>query len=410
MNPAVVEALEPKAALDFYLQRGVRPDGRRLDESRPLRLTLRPHESAGTFGSAVAQLGPTQVLGTATLQVGTPNLGAPLEGDLVVNVNLAPFLATADGGVGSGRSHRMRAERGQLAADTVRQCLLASGCLKLSDLSLSPYTAAWQLTLDLSVLDDGGSLLDCCFAAAVATLRTVRLPATIQPERIEGSRDSGAGGSIQFAPGQAWWDRAPLPVYKNLSSLTCRVWTPSSTASGASGSGSGSSSDGSSGGSSGGSSDPRLVVDPDRREEAELPATVTVVFASSTGAGGTPSAAATSNKSESRGPVPTLELCGVYSRRGVPLSSISECTSLSKAHALTAFQCLEAAASAAETRRLAAKEQAVQVSGTAKKVASISGSGRGAAQSSEAGGGNGKKRSKGDDPSQKAARVQSKKK
>jgi len=423
MNEAVVEALEPKAALDFYLQRGVRPDGRRLDQSRPLRLTLKPHESAGTFGSALAQLGPTQVLGTATLQIGTPDLSAPLEGDLVVHVNLAPFLANADAGssgVVSGSTQRARAERGQLAADTVRQSLLASGCLKLSDLSLSPYTAAWQLSLDLLVLDDGGSLLDCCFAAAIATLRTIRLPATIQPEKIEGSRDSSNCGAIQIAAGQPWWDRTPLPVYKSLSSLTCRVWTPASTASesaveaakdGTTGSAGSSSSNG------GKSSGPCLIVDPDRREEAELPATVTVVFACSTPEVASGGAVADSD-APSRVAAVTLELCGVYSRRGVPLSCITQCTSLSKAHALTAFQCLEAASSAAEARRLAAKKEAENPDGGSKRPTSDSSSG-GATRTSLAasglksegsGGSKGKKHSTGGDSSQKSARVQSKKK
>jgi len=114
----------------------------------------------------------------------------------------------------------------------------------------------------------------------------------------------------------------------------------------------------------------------------------------------------------------TLELCGVYSRRGVPLSCITQCTSLSKAHALTAFQCLEAASSAAEARRLAAKKEAENPDGGSKRPTSDSSSG-GATRTSLAasglksegsGGSKGKKHSTGGDSSQKSARVQSKKK
>jgi exosome complex RNA-binding protein Rrp42 (RNase PH superfamily) len=58
-----------------------------------------------------------------------------------------------------------------------------SGALVRADLGLEAYRSAWALTLELLCLSDGGNLLDCALAAATATLRAVRLPATALDER-----------------------------------------------------------------------------------------------------------------------------------------------------------------------------------------------------------------------------------
>jgi exosome complex RNA-binding protein Rrp42 (RNase PH superfamily) len=48
----------------------------------------------------------------------------------------------------------------------------------LSDLCITEYRAAWELTLELVCMNDEGCLEDACLAAAVSTLRCIRLPPT----------------------------------------------------------------------------------------------------------------------------------------------------------------------------------------------------------------------------------------
>jgi exosome complex RNA-binding protein Rrp42 (RNase PH superfamily) len=99
ITSAAVEALEPAAHYDFFLGRGARPDGRAPDEIRPVAITVHPLAAAGTAGSALAVIGPTRVLGSASLQVGTPDLATPLEGDLCESLAypLALLRVPADG-------------------------------------------------------------------------------------------------------------------------------------------------------------------------------------------------------------------------------------------------------------------------------------------------------------------------
>jgi len=140
---AQVEALEPAAYYDYYLNRGVRLNGRSLQASRPVSITLSPVKSANSVGSALAVIGRTRVLGSSTLQVGTPDLSAPSHGELgkiwviaittfqlsspncvssphhltvVVKVSMASFLL--------GTFPRQRSERAQLVSEHIREALL----------------------------------------------------------------------------------------------------------------------------------------------------------------------------------------------------------------------------------------------------------------------------------------------
>jgi exosome complex RNA-binding protein Rrp42 (RNase PH superfamily) len=82
VSVAEVECLEPGLSYDHYIRRGVRQNGRRANAARPMSISLSPLDSIGTVGSAFAIIGSTRVLCTASLQVGTPDLATPNEGEL----------------------------------------------------------------------------------------------------------------------------------------------------------------------------------------------------------------------------------------------------------------------------------------------------------------------------------------
>ncbi len=206
-------SLEPEANFTYFVERGTRPNGRALPAVRPLSIEVRPlDKSDGLAGSAMATLGATRVLGTVSLQIGTPNVFAPREGDLLVKLSLAPF----DGGPGGGGANaeqRQRAEEATVTGEAIQGCLLDAGSVVLEDLCIDEGRAAWALGLHLVCLNDDGAVLDCAMAAATATLRTCRLPNTVPDDR-----------GLRRVVDEPWEDRTPLPVRHSVASLTCGVW------------------------------------------------------------------------------------------------------------------------------------------------------------------------------------------
>lgn len=76
-----IEAIEPVAHYDYFVSRGLRPDGRGLEVVRPISLALHPLDGKTTVGSALAIIGSTRVIASTSLQIGTPDLAAPTHGD-----------------------------------------------------------------------------------------------------------------------------------------------------------------------------------------------------------------------------------------------------------------------------------------------------------------------------------------
>ena len=88
----------PGARGELHLLRRTRtrPNGRPACRPSALHRGAPSWTRATGSGSAMATLGATRVLGTVSLQIGTPNVFALREGDLLVKLSLAPF----DGGPG----------------------------------------------------------------------------------------------------------------------------------------------------------------------------------------------------------------------------------------------------------------------------------------------------------------------
>ena len=228
---AQLASLQPEENYAHFIDRGVRPNGRALAAARRLAVSARPLEhgddrghgrgNTRVAGSALASVGGTRVLGTARLQIGTPDLEAPRDGSLDVTISLAPAFfgtVTAGGQSTSPAEARMRcASHVAACAANVRAVLLAAGVVDLTDLCIEEEAAAWAVTLELVCLNDDGSLFDVALAAAMATLRCVRLPATV-PDTTR--PDSGLLRVLR----QPLEEQRPLPLRNAVASLTCAVW------------------------------------------------------------------------------------------------------------------------------------------------------------------------------------------
>lgn len=112
----------------------------------------------------------TIVTATVNLLAGQPATAAPNQGDLVVTVTNA-----GNSGIRNGNS------TAALNLSSVQSFLqrIVEENLELEQLILIEGKLAYRLAITVAILDDGGSLLDVCLAAAMAALLDTRLP--VQP-------------------------------------------------------------------------------------------------------------------------------------------------------------------------------------------------------------------------------------
>ena len=149
------------------LERGVRLDGRKLNEYRRISITLGYAKKAE--GSALVKLGDTTVLAGVKLEEDEPFPDTPNQGNLVVNVELLPLAyETFEPGPPDENAIEL--------ARVVDRSLRDSKAVDLSKLVIIPGKKVWTLWLDVYVLNYDGNILDACTLASVAALYDTKLP------------------------------------------------------------------------------------------------------------------------------------------------------------------------------------------------------------------------------------------
>ena len=162
----VVSSLRKESILKS-LERGTRLDERKIDEFRPLSITL--GYAAKADGSALVKLGDTLVLAGTKLEIDEPYPDTPNQGNLIVNVELLPLAyETFEPGPPDENSIEL--------ARVVDRSLRDSKAVDLSKLVIIPGKKAWTLWVDVYVLDYGGNVLDASTISAVAAVYNTRLP------------------------------------------------------------------------------------------------------------------------------------------------------------------------------------------------------------------------------------------
>ncbi len=162
----IVSSLRKESILKS-LERGIRIDERKLDEFRPLSITLGYAGKAD--GSALVRLGDTLVLAGTKLEIDEPYPDTPNQGNLIVNVELLPLAyETFEPGPPDENSIEL--------ARVVDRSLRDSKAVDLTKLAIIPGKKAWTLWVDVYVLDYGGNVLDASTISAVAAIYNTRLP------------------------------------------------------------------------------------------------------------------------------------------------------------------------------------------------------------------------------------------
>lgn len=153
-----------------YLQNEIRPDGRDLAGTRPLQLNIDSIHTAD--GSATVKLGNTIMVCGIKAELAQPLATTPDVGYFVPNIELTPLC-----------SPRFRpgppSEVAQVLSCALCDIIENSGCLDLKQLCIVKEKLVWTLYCDIVCLNHDGCALDAAVIAAIAALRSVRLPSVI---------------------------------------------------------------------------------------------------------------------------------------------------------------------------------------------------------------------------------------
>jgi exosome complex component RRP42 len=150
------------------LAKGMRADGRRFDEMRPLEIETNYVKSAE--GSARVRLGNTQVVVGVKLATGEPFPDTPNSGVLTTNAELIPMASdTFEGGPPDQESIEV--------ARVIDRGIREGHAVDLSKLVVEPGKKVWIMFVDVHVLDYDGNLFDAANIGANAAFKSTIVPA-----------------------------------------------------------------------------------------------------------------------------------------------------------------------------------------------------------------------------------------
>ncbi|MEM0122744.1 MAG: exosome complex protein Rrp42 [Saccharolobus sp.] len=159
-NQNIIPIIKKESIVNLY-EKGIRQDGRKLTDYRPLSIVLDYAKKAN--GSALVKLGNTMVLAGTKIEIGKPYEDMPNQGVLIVNVELLPLAyETFEPGPPDENAIEL--------ARVVDRSLRDSRAIDLSKLVIEPGKNVWTVWLDVYVLDYGGNVIDACTLASVSAL------------------------------------------------------------------------------------------------------------------------------------------------------------------------------------------------------------------------------------------------
>eukprot|EP01023_Acetabularia_acetabulum_P039517 TRINITY_DN38040_c0_g2_i2.p1 TRINITY_DN38040_c0_g2~~TRINITY_DN38040_c0_g2_i2.p1 ORF type:complete len:492 (+),score=86.68 TRINITY_DN38040_c0_g2_i2:150-1625(+) len=212
------------------LQEGLRIDGRTPNDYRPIKFQMAVDDH-----SATVLLGNTRVCAVISASIDTPHITRQNEGQLRFTVEFSPMACPS---WESGRPGERAIEIARLVERTFRE----TRSIDLEALCIVVGKHAWNMRVDIHVLDHCGNLVDAACLAALAALMAYR-----QPEvTVEG--DEVIVHSVLEREPQ------PLTIHHHPLAVTFAFIVPDENE----------------------NCDCQVLVDPCLEEEAALPGTITI--------------------------------------------------------------------------------------------------------------------------------------
>ncbi|MBW2968418.1 exosome complex protein Rrp42 [Candidatus Woesearchaeota archaeon] len=149
------------------LKKGVRHDGRKLDEFRKVEVEYSISKSAE--GSARVKIGDTEVIAGIKLSVEKPYPDTPDDGMLMVGAELLP-LSSPEFEPGPPAIQAIELAR------VVDRGIREAKTIDTKKLCIAKGEKAWSVFIDICTINDDGNLLDASGLAALAALNDTKFP------------------------------------------------------------------------------------------------------------------------------------------------------------------------------------------------------------------------------------------
>ncbi len=162
----IVPELRKKTILSL-ISKGFRVEERDLVTPRIVRVKTGVIERAE--GSALVELGKTQVLVGVKVDVGAPFRDTPNEGVITVNAELVPLASPL---FEPGPPDENAIELARVIDRSIRE----SNAIDRESLVIIPGHKVWVIHVDIYVLNHDGNLFDASMLASMAALLDTRLP------------------------------------------------------------------------------------------------------------------------------------------------------------------------------------------------------------------------------------------
>ena len=158
---------ESRKHITEYLKKGLRLDGRKLDEFREVSVEYGVSKNAE--GSARVKIGGTEVIAGVKLNIGTPYSDRPDEGTLMVGVELYP-LASPEFEAGPPSIDSIELAR------VVDRGIREAGAIDNKALCIEKGEKIWIVSVDICPINDEGNLFDAAGLAAIAAIMDAKFP------------------------------------------------------------------------------------------------------------------------------------------------------------------------------------------------------------------------------------------
>ncbi|MBW3019320.1 exosome complex protein Rrp42, partial [Candidatus Woesearchaeota archaeon] len=164
-----------KHLLNYYKD-GVRFDGRKIMDYRPVKVEYGVSESAE--GSARVSIGGTVVIAGVKMALETPYPDTPDKGNLMVNAELLPMSSPE---FETGPPGDQAIELARVVDRGIRE----SKAIDVKKLCLRAGEKVWSVMIDICTVNDEGNLFDAAGLAAIAALKDARFPKLDEHEFVD---------------------------------------------------------------------------------------------------------------------------------------------------------------------------------------------------------------------------------
>jgi exosome complex component RRP42 len=174
-----------------YILKGVRYDGRKMDELRPV--TIEYGISHSAEGSARVKIGETEVVAGVKMSIESPFPDTPAQGNLMVNAELTPMSSPLFETGPPG-------DKGIELARVTDRGIRESKAIDLTKLCVKEGEQAWSVSVDVCTINDAGNLADAIALAATAALKDAVFPSVKEDGSVDYTKKTDKKLPLQQTP------------------------------------------------------------------------------------------------------------------------------------------------------------------------------------------------------------------